>query len=152
MFDIFEVQAPRRPAWRWGAYRDTGLFVCLSYERERAASRPPSSRVANTLASVLKDTSIQPARQSCWRLRETIIWDANRRNQSDFDCCGRYGRPACKGVQRRRQAPSLGALTAILARARAQRAHAMRANARCRARAECVANVRAPSPRKTTKN
>ena len=22
-------------------------------------------------------------------------------NQSDFDCCGRYGRPACKGVQRR---------------------------------------------------
>ena len=34
MFDIFEVHAPRRPAWRWGAYRDTGLFVCLSYERE----------------------------------------------------------------------------------------------------------------------
>ena len=26
--------AASRPAWRWGAYRDTGLFVCLSYERE----------------------------------------------------------------------------------------------------------------------
>ena len=38
IFDIFEVHAPRRPAWRWGAYRDTGLFVCLSYEREGAAS------------------------------------------------------------------------------------------------------------------
>ena len=46
MFDIFEVHAPRRPAWRWGAYRDTGLFVCLSYERESRFE--PSGEVVKT--------------------------------------------------------------------------------------------------------
>jgi hypothetical protein len=96
MFDIFEVHAPRHARWRWrrvagdrdtifstlrsrgasarvavAAYRDTRLFVCLSYERE--SRFVPSVKLGVLwwlLASVLKDTRGKPARdkkrwQSC---------------------------------------------------------------------------------------